>query len=128
MAGCTRTRPPALLLLRAQALATESALITAPVQAEIYTATVQNSDAVSSWGAASTSTSCLGSITAAPNSNDDHAVGADTDRDAADALPPAGRQLRPAEVAHHARAYTATELCTFHCERVRKIPLSTSVC
>ncbi|KAJ7075202.1 peptidase family C54-domain-containing protein [Mycena belliarum] len=36
----------------------------------------------------------------------------------------AGGPLSPAEEAHFARAYSAAELRTFHCERVRKMPLS----
>ncbi|KAJ7494901.1 peptidase family C54-domain-containing protein [Mycena latifolia] len=35
-----------------------------------------------------------------------------------------GPPLTPAEEAHFARAYSAAELRTFHCERVRKMPLS----
>ncbi|KAJ7714766.1 peptidase family C54-domain-containing protein [Mycena maculata] len=37
---------------------------------------------------------------------------------------PAGGPLSPAEAAHFARAYSVAELRTFHCERVRKMPLS----
>ncbi|KAJ7633993.1 peptidase family C54-domain-containing protein [Mycena rosella] len=37
---------------------------------------------------------------------------------------PAGGFLSPAEEAHYVRAYSATELRTFHCERVRKMPLT----
>ncbi|KAJ7661761.1 hypothetical protein B0H17DRAFT_1337141 [Mycena rosella] len=35
-----------------------------------------------------------------------------------------GGFLSPAEEAHFVRAYSATELRTFHCERVRKMPLT----
>ncbi|KAJ7442939.1 peptidase family C54-domain-containing protein [Mycena galericulata] len=41
-----------------------------------------------------------------------------------DTPPPAGGHLAPPEAAHYARAYSAAELRTFHCERVRKMPLS----
>ncbi|KAJ6527519.1 peptidase family C54-domain-containing protein [Mycena capillaripes] len=37
---------------------------------------------------------------------------------------PAGGHLTPAEEAYYARAYSAAELRTFHCERVRKMPMS----
>ncbi|KAJ7027134.1 hypothetical protein C8F04DRAFT_1238275 [Mycena alexandri] len=37
---------------------------------------------------------------------------------------PAGGLLTPAEEAFYARAYSAAELRTFHCERVRKMPMS----
>ncbi|KAJ6562704.1 hypothetical protein DFH09DRAFT_1082662 [Mycena vulgaris] len=37
--------------------------------------------------------------------------------------PPAGGALTPAEEAHFLRAHSAAELPTFHCERVRKMPL-----
>ncbi|KAJ7768174.1 hypothetical protein DFH07DRAFT_769384, partial [Mycena maculata] len=38
--------------------------------------------------------------------------------------PPAGGALTPVEEAHFARAYSAAELKTFHCEHVRKMPLT----
>jgi cysteine protease ATG4 len=38
--------------------------------------------------------------------------------------PPAGGPMSPAEEAYFAHAYTAVEMQTFHCERVRKMPLS----
>ncbi|KAJ7144641.1 hypothetical protein C8R44DRAFT_846331 [Mycena epipterygia] len=38
--------------------------------------------------------------------------------------PPAGGVLSPAEEAHFTRAYSSAELRTFHCARVRKMPLS----
>ncbi|KAJ7891666.1 peptidase family C54-domain-containing protein [Mycena olivaceomarginata] len=37
---------------------------------------------------------------------------------------PAGGSMSAAEEAHFARAYSAAEMRTFHCERVRKMPLS----
>jgi cysteine protease ATG4 len=37
---------------------------------------------------------------------------------------PAGGLMTPAEEAYYARAYSAAEMRTFHCERVRKMPLS----
>ncbi|KAJ7751049.1 hypothetical protein B0H16DRAFT_837517 [Mycena metata] len=37
---------------------------------------------------------------------------------------PAGGLLTPAEEAFYARAYSAAELRTFHCERARKMPMS----
>ncbi|KAJ7330308.1 peptidase family C54-domain-containing protein [Mycena albidolilacea] len=37
---------------------------------------------------------------------------------------PAGGPMSAAEEAHFARAYSAAEMRTFHCERVRKMPLS----
>ncbi|KAJ7171540.1 cysteine protease required for autophagy [Mycena filopes] len=37
---------------------------------------------------------------------------------------PAGGPLTPAEEAFYAHAYSAAELRTFHCERVRKMPMS----
>ncbi|KAJ6473340.1 hypothetical protein C8R47DRAFT_1324442 [Mycena vitilis] len=46
-----------------------------------------------------------------------------TDHDTARA-PPAGGHLTPAEQTFYAGAYSAAELRTFHCERVRKMPLS----
>ncbi|KAJ6587414.1 hypothetical protein DFH09DRAFT_1359164 [Mycena vulgaris] len=46
----------------------------------------------------------------------------DATPNATDARPPAG--LTPTEAAHYARAYSAGELRTFHCDRVRKMPLS----
>ncbi|KAJ7433638.1 hypothetical protein B0H11DRAFT_757814 [Mycena galericulata] len=49
----------------------------------------------------------------------------DNDKDKDDTSPaPAGGHLTPAEEVHYARAYSAAELRTFHCERVRKMPLS----
>ncbi|KAJ6491180.1 hypothetical protein C8R45DRAFT_1213193 [Mycena sanguinolenta] len=37
---------------------------------------------------------------------------------------PAGGPMSSAEEAYYARAYTAAEMRTFHCERVRKMPMS----
>lgn len=38
--------------------------------------------------------------------------------------PPAGGVMSPAEETYFVQAYSATEMRTFHCERVRKMPLS----
>jgi hypothetical protein len=38
--------------------------------------------------------------------------------------PPAGGLMTPAEEVYYARAYSAAEIRTFHCERVRRMPLS----
>ncbi|KAJ7870540.1 hypothetical protein B0H13DRAFT_2280591 [Mycena leptocephala] len=38
--------------------------------------------------------------------------------------PPAGGLMAPAEEVYYARAYSAAEVRTFHCERVRRMPLS----
>ncbi|KAJ7681588.1 hypothetical protein B0H17DRAFT_1205716 [Mycena rosella] len=48
----------------------------------------------------------------AASDTDDH-----TPRPDADAPPPSGGHLMPAEAAHHARAYSAADLRTFHCKR-----------
>ncbi|KAJ7189878.1 hypothetical protein GGX14DRAFT_701934 [Mycena pura] len=37
---------------------------------------------------------------------------------------PAGGYLTPAEEAHYSRAYSVADLRTYHCERVRKMPLT----
>jgi hypothetical protein len=58
-----------------------------------------------------------------PSSRPPHATHSD-DSPPAVALPPAGRHLPPAEVAHFTRAHSPAALRTSHCERVRKMPLS----
>ncbi|KAJ7710633.1 hypothetical protein B0H17DRAFT_1123759 [Mycena rosella] len=53
-----------------------------------------------------------------------HATQASDDSPPVDAPPPADCHLTPAEAAHFTCAYIAAELCTFHCEHLRKMPLS----
>ncbi|KAF8174976.1 peptidase family C54-domain-containing protein [Mycena galopus ATCC 62051] len=49
---------------------------------------------------------------------------ADSHSHAPNAAHPAGGPMSAAEEAYFARAYSAAEMRTFHCERVRKMPLS----